>query len=172
MRVLQLHLLVPLTLALVAPASAQWTSSVSKDEMTGKRQGFAHSAHVRATRAMQFPYTDTEAWLGFGCDGEDEWAYIGFSNQPNLTNTDTHDGYNSFSTRVKWDDQVETTDFIQKWGDSFIHFREGSKAIDRLTTAGAVLLELEWYGAGTVYFRFSLQGSSDAIAKARAVCKK
>jgi hypothetical protein len=164
-------LLGPLIMALSAPISAQWTSSVSKDEMTGGRQAFAHSPMTSPTRPMRFPYTATQAWLGFGCDGENEWTYVGFSNQPNLTNSVTHDGYNSVSTRVKWDDQVETMGFTQTWGDSFVDFEDDQEAIAKMTTAGTLLLELEWYGTGQVYFRFSLRGSSTAVAKARAVCK-
>src|SRR3546814_1707660 len=34
-----------------------------------------------------------------------------------------------------------------------------------------MLLELEWYEAGDVYFSFSLSGAADAITKARALCQ-
>jgi len=159
-----------LGLVISAPASAQWTSSVSTDEMTGKRQAYAHSPQVGPTRPMPFPYTGTRAWLGFGCNGQDEWAYVGFSNQPNLINTETRDGYHAFSTRVKFDDQVYTMDFTQKWGDSFLEFDDDEATIARILTTGSALLELDWYSSGVVYFRFSLRGSSAAIAKARAVC--
>ncbi len=140
--------------------------------MTGKRQAFARSPIIAPTRTMSFPYTSTQAWLGFGCDGDNEWTYVGFSSQPNLVNTETEEGYSVFSARVKWDDQLETMRFSQKWGDSFLHFQDDQAAISHMTTAGTVLLELEWYSAGQVYFRFSLQAASAAIAKARAACVK
>jgi len=121
---------------------------------------------------MPFPYEDTKAWLGFGCDGQSEWVYVGFSQQPNIVNTEPQDGYSTFSTRVKWDNQVETMAFSQKWGDSFLNFQDDQKAMDKIAAAGTLLLELDWYGAGTVYFRFSLRGSTAAIDKARAACTK
>ncbi len=145
---------------------------MSRDEMTGKQQAFANSPTTSPTRPMDFPYTSTQAWLGFGCDGENEWTYVGFTSQPNLLNSETLQGYNSISTRVRWDDQVETARFLQKWGASFLSFSDDSAAIAHLTTASTVMLELEWYSAGQVHFRFSMRGASAAIARARAMCTK
>jgi hypothetical protein len=161
------------TLLLTIPASsvsAQWTTSSSKDEMTGERSSYAHSAKTKSTKPMGFPYGNTEAWLGVGCDGSDEWAYIGFSNAPNLANTTTADGFNRFDARVRWDDNVQTMTFVQTWGEAFIRFRADSEAIAKMASASTLLLELHWYGEGTTYFQFSLRGSSAAIAKIRASC--
>ncbi len=166
------RVLLPFMAVLAMPASGQWRNSASKDEMTGKRQAFATSPMTSPTSPMSFPYTETQAWLGFGCDGENEWTFVGFSQQPILLNTDTEDGYNSISTRVKWDDSVETMRFTQKWGNSFLHFADDSAAIAHMTTAATVLLELDWYSGGRVYFRFKLRGASAAIARARAACRK
>jgi len=165
------RILCPLMTALAVRASAQWSNKVSKDEMTGKRQAFAHSPLTSPTRTLGFPYGDLKAWLGFGCDGESEWAYVGFSSELNLLNTETHEGYSTLHTRVKWDDQLETMAFTQKWGGSFLNFEDGESTIAHMTTAGTALLELEWYSLGSVYFRFSLHGSPAAIARARAACK-
>jgi TonB family protein len=157
--------------ALVAmPVSAQWLTSVSTDEMTRKRTHFASSPRTASTRPMGFPYNATRAWLGVGCGGEERWAYIGFNESPNLTNTTTESGYNAFSTRVRWDDNVETMRFRQEWGASFIHFDADEEAIARMVAASTVLLELQWYGEGSTYFEFSLRGSSAALAEAGATC--
>ena len=163
-------LLVLLMAFLAIPASAQWTTSTSKDEMTGELSSYAHSPATTATKRLDFPYRGTRAWLGVGCDGESEWAYVGFSEAPNLLDTSTKDGYDTFRTRVKWDQAVETMEFRQTWGAEFIHFQADETAIAKMATASTVLLELKWYGAGTIYFRFSLRGSSSALAKARAAC--
>ena len=158
-------------LLLASPSSAKWTTSDSKDEMTGKRSCYAHSASTTPNEQMGFPYHDVTAWLGFGCSGTSEWAYIGFSTNPNLTGTTIGDGYNTLATRIKWDDHVETVHLTQTWGASFIHFQNDSSAIAKMRGASTVLLELPWYGEGKVYFRFSLDGSSSAISAARACCR-
>ncbi len=97
---------------------------------------------------------------------------VGFTDGPNLTKTKTRDGYDSFDTRIKWDDEIKTAEFTQTWGEAFIHFRFGESAIRDMTAASNMLLELPWYGEGNVYFRFSLRGSSAAISRARESCKR
>ena len=167
-------LLLIITLPTATPAAAQWTNSASKDEMTNEQMVLAISPHATPSQPMELPYTDTDAWVGFMCDGKNEWVYLGFSNTPNLNNTELGDGFNYFSTRLKWGAEIKNARFSQKWGSSFINFSDGRDALKRLTNGSAdtLLLELDWYGNGAVYFRFSLEGAADAIAKARASCKK
>lgn len=164
--------IVVIILMLSVSAYAQWTNSVSEDEMTGERSCFAQSPVTSATKEMSFPYTDTYAWLGIGYDGQSEWVYFGFSNEPNLTDDDTMDGYDRINTRIKWDNEVVNATFTQEWGSKFIHFTNDRAAITKIIQSNTVLLELSWYGEGQTYFRFSLQGSSDAIRKMRSSCNK
>ena len=86
-----------------------WTTYASKDEMTGARQAFAFSRNVTAITRMTFPYRDTEAWLGVGCDAQSEWGYIGFDHAPNLVDRQIQSGYNTLQLRVRWDDAVANT---------------------------------------------------------------
>jgi hypothetical protein len=81
------------TLSLGVPTYAQWTTTVSSDKMTGDRSCYAHSQSTGPLEAMSFPYNDVRAWLGVGCDGTNEWAYVGFSESPNLLDTSIGDGY-------------------------------------------------------------------------------
>lgn len=149
---------------------ARWTHSTKRDEMTGEISAFAFSPRSKPTRPMSFPYMDLTAVMAFGCDGDSEWAYINFSDSPNLTNTETEDGYNTFTTRVRWDEAVENTRMVQEWGATALHFRNGADAIRKMASASEALVELKWYGAGDVYFLFSMNGSSAAIASARQAC--
>ena len=145
-----------------------WRTSTSKDEMTGNMSAYANSKSVPPTKAMGFPYHDTKAWLGVGCDGKDEWAYVGFNNAPNLTDTETEDGYNVIQTRIKWDGNIENVRLTQKWGASFIHFSNDSAVISKIMNSNSVLLELQWHGEPSTYFEFPLRGSSAAIKNIRS----
>jgi hypothetical protein len=156
---------------IATPALGEWTTSISKDEMTGKKSAYAHSDSTNAKKQMKFPYRNVEAWLGVGCNDQKEWAYIGFNESPNLSNTETKDGYSRIRTRVKWNNQLEDIELTQNWGASFIHFRNDERIITKLAESSTFLLELDWYGTGRTYFKFSLRGSSAAIAKIRRVCK-
>lgn len=156
----------------VAPPKPSWTNSTSKDEMTGKLSAYASSPISIPTRKMEFPYGNVHAWLGVGCDGKNEWAYIGFNSSPNLADTETEDGYNIIKTRIKWDNAVENVVLTQNWGASFIHFRNDGAAISKIATSNSALLELKWHGQQSTYFEFSLNGSSAALKEMRAKCSK
>lgn len=155
----------------VAPKTS-WTHSTSKDEMTGKKMAFASSVSTTPTKLMSFPYHDTIAWLGVGCDGKTEWAFVGFNESPNLTDTDTEDGYNVIKTRIKWDGKVENISMTQKWGAKFIHFEKDRSIISKISKSKSVLLELHWHGEQPSYFDFPLKGSSAALKKIRELCAK
>lgn len=150
------------------PIFAQWDNSSSIDEMTGEVSAYCSSQFVSSTKKMNFPYTDTKAFLGIGNDGKSEWVYIGFTNQPNLLNTETKDGYNVFNTRIKWDDELTSSKFIQTWGANSIQFWNSEEVVENIRNSNTVLLELEWHGSGKVYFRFNLSGSTKAVNKMRA----
>lgn len=149
-----------------------WTATTSTDEMTGKKTAYAFSPTVASKRKMGFPYRDVAAWLGVGCDGKSEWAYIGFNSAPNLADTETEDGYNRINTRIKWNNHLEKVTLTQDWGASFIHFVSDKSAITKIITSNAALLELKWHGEQPTYFEFSLNGSSAALKRMRGMCAK
>jgi hypothetical protein len=150
----------------------QWDHFTSKDEMTGELKAFATSPRSSPTQPLGFPYHNFRGWLGFGCDRQNEWAFIGFTTSPNLTSTEPHSGgYSAFSTRIRWDDSVQSARMMQQWGDRFLLFRDDAAAITSMMNARTVLLELSWYGSGNIYFHFSLDGSTDAINGARTACR-
>jgi hypothetical protein len=161
-----------IVLLLTMPAYGGWNTSLSKDEMTGKKSAYASSPITAPSKRMEFPYGDTKAWVGVGCDGTTEWAYVGFNTPPNLSNTDTKDGYNLISTRIKWGEKVENITLTQEWSAKFIHFRDDKSIISNIAKSNSVLLELNWHGHGNIYFKFSLSGSSAALKKIRNECAK
>lgn len=138
--------------------------------MTGKSFCYAASPTAGPTEKIGFPYGDVVAWMGVQTDGHIPQAFFGFNEAPNLTGGTTMDGYNLFYTRIRWDDNVEKVFLKKSWGNKFLVFQYSQKNVKKIISANTVLLELDWYGAGTVYFKFSLKGSSAAISKIRADC--
>lgn len=159
-------------LASAPPAAAQrWDYRQSQDEMTGEMRIFTTSPLRAPKHSLGFPYQNLKAWLGVGCKAGSEWAYVGLTSTPILSNTETHSGYVTFSPRIRWDDRVETVDMIQEWGKQSLHFKDGKAAIWNMMTAKEVLLELEWYGSGQIYFSFPLANSEATIRKALTRCQ-
>ena len=143
-----------------------WKTSISVDEMTGKKSAYAYSPEVGPTKQMNWPYQDVKASLVVGYDGKDEWVYIGFTEVPNLNTTGS-----GFGTRVKWDETIENETLVQKPGERFIHFHGDRFAIPKIENCNSVLVELPWYGNGKVYFKFPLNGSSAALKQIRNMVK-
>ena len=154
-------------IVLSLPLLSQWNNSNSIDEMTGEVSAYCSSPLFSSTKNMVSPYSDTKAWLGIGCDGVSEWVYVGFTNAPNLLDTDTQDGQNVFTTRIKWDDELTSERFIQTWGAKSIQFTDTESAIENIINSNTLLVELNWYENGKTYFRFNLSGSTKAITKMR-----
>lgn len=148
----------------------QWGTMTNVDKMTGKQKVFSTSPTVGSAEKMDAPYGDVTAWLGVGCDGKREWAYIGFSTSPNLTDTDIGDGYSTIYTRIKWNDSVQNVSLIQEWGSSFLNFQNGRQGISKITTSKSALLELNWYGQNHPHFSFPLDGAATAITAMRKQC--
>ena len=152
------------------PPKPSWQTFTSKDEMTGEFQAFAGSPRAKATPRMTFPYSDVESWVGVGCDKKSTWAYIGFSKSPNLSETKTENGYNIVTTRIKWDDAVSNISLNQDWGSKFLHFTDDQDAILKIQSSNKLKLELKWHGQQSVYFEYTLNGSSKAIAETSSKC--
>lgn len=154
----------------VVEVKPQWQRSTDIDKMTGKHVYSAVSPSVHSVSKMKFPYADVTAWFGVSCDNNSQWAYIGFSEAPNLTDTTIHDGSNGVTTRIKWNSAVQYVPLTQKWGDSFLHFDDGKAAIAKITNSTSALVELQWYGEQSAYFDIPLDGASSAIDSMRVEC--
>ena len=126
---------------------------------------------------MGFPYSDTESIIQFQCDGQDEWIYVYFTAQPNLTGNDGYAGRGELQTiRTAWirsdgSRVVDTTSMWQEFGSDYIHFNYDQAVTRNVMAYGQVKFEFNWHRQGHVIFTYSLSGSSDAIAEARAGCR-
>ncbi len=153
-----------------------WNHSADKDEMTGEKLSYASSSSISSTKKMDFPYSKTKSWIGVGCKDGKQWAYFGFTTKPNLNNTSTEDGYSTFTTRVKIDNEIINTKFTQDWGSKFLHISNyggeinDEKFIEKIKKANLVILELQWHGNGSTFFKFPLKGSTKALNKMQNEC--
>src|SRR3546814_14986874 len=118
-------------LCLIAlPAAAErWDSKTTKDQMTGETQIYVSSPTTRPVRGLGFPYQDVRAWLAVGCNASREWAYVGFTEAPNLTDTEAKSGgYSTFPARTTWGAKPESDHMTQRWGQSFRPLTDDNRA--------------------------------------------
>lgn len=153
-------------------AAESWESNVTVDKMTGERKAYVISPHVSAVERMAFPYQNVRSWIEVGCTKNDEWVVFGFTAAPNLVDTTTEEGYNRVSVRIKWDQILSSEELLQEWGSVGLHFQNSDSTINKLLSSKSALLELNWYGAGNVYFQYSLTDAKKVITSMRATCAK
>lgn len=148
--------------------------------MTGKSSAHTSSGAVSPTKLMDFPYKDTRASLSVGCAKDVISIFVTFNVTPNLNNTDTKNGYNKISTRIKFDNDIQNVTMLQSWSSKLLYFtyeskvilKEDSKIISKLMQSNNMLLELDWHGNGKTYFKFPLSGSTKAINRTLNKCGK
>lgn len=163
-------ILATLLLLIASPAHSGWKVSSKNDIMTGELSAFAISDWVPSVEPMGLPYNDVEAVLGVGCSGYKTWAYIRFTESPNILNDKTKDGYNLVPARLRWGSRIKKMVLFQEWGGYSLGFRDDDEVIDTIKRSPDMLLELKWYGEGATHFKFSLEGASEAIESALALC--
>lgn len=152
------------------PEKPNWSTFESKDEMSGSTTHYATSPRTKPNSPMGFPYADVTAVIGVGCDKTSKWAYFRFSKAPNLTNTDTEDGYNIIKNRIKWGDKLDTITLTQVWGSDALHAKYKPDFISKLMANKSVVLELDWHGQSRVLFDFPLNQSSESLEKIFKSC--
>jgi len=155
--------------AIDEPVIPKWTTHESKNKMTGKVSVYAYSPDTY--KILSSPYGRVSSTMCVGCDGESEWIYLNFSEEPNITNADAGNYQKShIDARIRWNDNVEDVRLIQKWGSGSIQFLYSEDIIPKLTGFEAVAIELQWYGQGNVIFEYSLEGAYEALTEIRTKC--
>ena len=154
-----------------ANAYSDWKSSQSKDEMTGKETFYIFTSWASSKYPMSFPYSKTKSVIGVACNKDSIWSYFMFTTQPNITKSETKDGYNKILTRIKFDDTLENVTLTQDWGSKALFLYNEKAFIKSLQNTSEVLLELKWHGNNSVYFKYFTEGASEEIEGLKAKCK-
>ena len=164
-----------LTTTSAVAGKKSWNYSNNIDEMTEKETHYAMGIKVPATKAMRFPYRDSNSYIGYGCDNTgSEWVFINFnklpSHQNSTSSTKTHKWY---ETQIKVNGVIKDIVYTkERNGQEFIHISSGvrDEFITDLLSAKDMLIKYELYNSGDTYFRYDLTGSTAAITKARTAC--
>ena len=149
---------------------SSWSFHSDTDKMSGKTQAYAGSSNVLGDN-FRGTYRGTASSVNVGFEGRTEWAYLYFTSSPNLTNDDTKSGYNSVRVHIKFDNEAPAYYYMtQEWGSKFLHFNN-DKIIQKIKAHSTMLVELQWYGSGSVYFEYDLTGSSYAMSEAKKLAR-
>ncbi len=150
---------------------AQWAIDETSDEMTGENSIVMDGAKTAPTSPMKFPYQDTKAQVVYICDANRESISFWFTGPVNLSGGKYKgESLKYMTTRIKWNDMIIPTEIAFAPDGQGVYFVHPKDALRHALNSSSVLVELDWWNNGNVYFRFSLKGLSEAVKKARKKC--
>ena len=143
------------------PVNSKWTLTESLDEISKIYKSWAISDDSYPTRPMRSPYEDTRVFWGIGCDQTgSKWVYLKF----NSINSRAE------NVRARWDESQKNHN-VSVESDDVVHFSEGKELITLLQKSNKVIIGIELYGNGEVFFKWDLKGSSKAIQDSLNNCR-
>ena len=142
-------------------AQANWTQSISEDEMSGEKSVFIHGPDG-TRRDIPWPHSGDEATLIYRCS--DRSFYI-WTDTNNLTDDTTEDGYNAHFLLVKKDDDSPfRMDFIQRWGSKFFHPLR-SEEMEFIKNSREFKIQFPAYSIGNVVYTFEVSGFDESLCQ-------
>ena len=87
-------------LSITTNTNSEMSHSTSKDEFKGTTSHYIMADLVGPNTPLSFPYNDTKSTLVVGCQDNNYWAYVYFT-EVNLTDGKINDGYTLFTLEVK-----------------------------------------------------------------------
>ena len=139
-----------------------WTAGTHTDEISEKfKSAFAVSDSAFPTRKLEFPYDNTQALLLVICDRK------GVSGA-GVTFNDDIISYDDV-LRAKWDNTQKTHDISMSNGSA--NFSDAESVISLMKTSSKVIIGIDLFEQGEVFFKWNLDGSSAAIKEAHRRCK-
>lgn len=163
-----------LTFSVTENILAQWQVETKADPMSGEEYWVTKSSAVEPSQQMEIPYEDINARLVALCGSGRGYFGFEFSDSPNLTNmTYRQDGV-FITSRIKGDEQIHEVTFMTEVGNNTIKIVPDDLGlfVETITVSSELMVELEWFREGEVYFLFNLAGSKDAITEVLMNCKE
>ena len=167
-------LLVALTLS-TSVYAYEWIVKETTDQMTGETIG--------ATARSKFSYprgtidkesSNKMSLVSFICESEKEFIAFSFSNFILDGGDLISSTIMKHSLRVKYDDKLSTqlfaSSFPQNPSMAVLITDDGEFHIQNIMNSQSVLIEVNQFMNGKTYFEYSLEGSREAIQKARKIC--
>jgi len=154
-----------LILFAVSTVFCEWTLLYAQDEMTGEKTWYVSSSIVFPTEKLSFPYQNMAGRLVILYDPIKNIDMVALMLNSILSLEDGvlyGDGF-LYTTRVKWDDKVEDVRIFNGIFEKNVLFVDSEYIVKNMRSSKTMLLELNLFSGGSVYFKFDLTGVSEAI---------
>jgi hypothetical protein len=145
-----------------------WTVTEKKDEFEGTINRFLISSKSFPNKSLDFPYENTNAVIGVGCQSKSYfWIYINF-NEVNLVGGEFIDDKSAkYNLRVKHNDTMVSISLKQNFGSKtlFVSEKYKNQFLEWLEKEDEIMVEFEHYGDGARYYKFKTTGFKTTFKK-------
>lgn len=145
-----------------------WTVTEKKDEFEGTINRFLISSKSFPNKSLDFPYENTNAVIGVGCQPKSYfWIYINF-NEVNLVGGEfIDDKSEKYNLRAKHNDQMVSISLEQQFGSKtlFVSEKYKNQFLEWLEKEEEIMVEFEHYGDGARYYKFKTTGFKTTFKK-------
>ncbi|MGQ9856092.1 MAG: hypothetical protein ACUVQF_05095 [Fervidobacterium sp.] len=164
----------------VFPYYTRWLFGTEVDVMTDKiKFWYAISPETAPLEKVAFPYENIRAAVFVKYDGNQLTSGIVFNLYPpipgGVVSREESDEGIPFETRIRWDNQEPVkVKFFQPVLSKMILFdrKITIEIVNKLMKHNTLIVELDWLLWGVKHFKFSLDGSKDAISQVLRKIKK
>jgi len=159
--------------------TTNWKLVKNVDKMTNELESCViMSKFAKADKELSFPYNKLQSNIVISGKLK---PLFGFTSEANL-NKDSYTLKDSIgvvktpnrviNTRIKFDKEVKKIQLIQILNMKQAIFFYNENDEKQLFKSSKILLELDWYNEGKIYFEYNLKGVSKAIKNMKEKCRK
>ena len=162
--------------------TTNWKLFKSVDKMTNELKScLIYSKSVAADRKLSFPYSVLEGnVIIYYQSFKTLKPFFSFNMYINLNKgsyklkkkfQNVEEAYRLIDTRIKFDKEVKNVQLMQRL--SYKKLLIFNEEIDekQLLSSNKILLEIDWYNKGKIYFEYNLNGMTKAIKNMKENCK-
>jgi hypothetical protein len=134
---------------------------------------FLISNKVLSFPEIEGPLKKTYSSIMFKCDAmKNISSFFGFTNKPNIKNSETEGMFNVVSTVIKFDDVVYDLKLYnpRTWRSNFFLTKSNSLFVKKIINTKNVSLEINWVNQGTKYFKYDTSGFLDIYKDFKNIC--
>ena len=179
MKFLFVIFLILLNSSVLASNTDNWKLVKNIDKMTNKLEScYIMSKLIKADSELSFPYKNLQSSVVIPLYLKPAFTFTSNANLNEGSYTlkekygDVKMANREINTRIKFDENVQNVQLIQLLEHKVAIFFKNENDEKRLLKSNKVLLELDWYNEGKIYFEYDVKGVSQAIKNMKEKCKK
>ena len=122
---------------------------------------FLISNKVLSYPEIEGPLKNTYSSIMFKCDANKNLSsFFGFTNKPNIKNSETEGMFNVVSTVIKFDDTAYDIKLYNPriWRSNFYLTKNNSLFVKKIINTEHISLEIDWINQGIKYFKYDTSG--------------